>query len=82
VIAAAVAILAIATVVIAADEPAPQVRAIGETSQPATGRYFDIEANKAASMRALGQHIAAQQLNRVPPYRDLESNKARSRRAG
>ena len=49
VIAAAAAILAAATVVIAAEQPATQVRTIAETSQPAAGRYFDIEANKARS---------------------------------
>lgn len=47
-----------ATVVIADDQPAPQTRAIAKPSQPAVARYFDIEANKAASMRALGRHIA------------------------
>ena len=44
-------------------------------------RYFDIEANKAASMRALGQHIAQQRATRVSRYEDLEANKARSQRA-
>ena len=47
-----------AVIVIADDPPAPQVRAIAEPSQPVATRYFDIEANKAAGMRALGRHIA------------------------
>jgi hypothetical protein len=44
------------TTVIADDPPAAQVRAIAAPSQPAA-HYFDIEANKVASMRALGRHI-------------------------
>jgi hypothetical protein len=51
------------------------------TSPPAAqiGRYHDIEANKARSMRALGGLSGpAVSLSR---YRDLEANKARSMRA-
>jgi hypothetical protein len=70
-----------ATVVIAHDQPAPQLRTIAAPSQPADTRYFDIEANKVASMRALGRHIAEQRANRTPRYQDLEANKARSQRA-
>jgi hypothetical protein len=70
-----------ATVVIADDQPAPQVRTIAEPSQPSATRYVDIEANKVASMRALGRHTAEQQTNRTPRYQDLEANKARSQRA-
>jgi hypothetical protein len=44
-------------------------------------RYFDVEANKANSMRALGRHLAEQRANRTPRYQDLEANKARSQRA-
>ena len=62
-----------ATLVIADDKP--------PIAQPATTRYFDIEANKASSMRALGRHIAEQRANRTSRYQDLEANKARSRRA-
>jgi hypothetical protein len=69
-----------ATIVIADDQPAPQIDTIAEPSQPATSRYFDIEANKAASMRALGLHIAEQRANRTSRYQDLEANKARSHR--
>jgi hypothetical protein len=54
-----------ATVVIADDQPAPQVRSIAEPSQPVATRYHDIEANKAARMRALSRHIAEQQANRT-----------------
>jgi hypothetical protein len=61
-------------------QSAPPDRTIAETNQPATSRYFDIEANKAASMRALGLHIAEQRANRTWRYQDLEANKARSHR--
>jgi ABC-type amino acid transport substrate-binding protein len=70
-----------ATIVIADDQPAPQIGTIAEPSQPFTSRYFDIEANKAASMRALGLHIAEQRANRTSRYQDLEANKARIQRA-
>jgi hypothetical protein len=67
-----------ATVAIADDQSVPQVRTVAET---AITRYFDIEANKAASMRALGRHIAEQRTNQSSRYHDLEANKARSHRA-
>jgi hypothetical protein len=70
-----------ATIVIADDQPAPQIHTIAGPSQPVTSRYFDIEANKAASMRALGRHIAEQRTNRTSRYQDIEANKARSQRA-
>jgi hypothetical protein len=70
-----------ATIVIANDQTAPHINAIAEPSQPVTSRYFDIEANKAASMRALGLHIAQQRASRTSRYQDLEANKARSQRA-
>jgi hypothetical protein len=70
-----------ATIVIADDQPAPQIHTIAEPSQPVTSRYFDIEANKAASMRALGLHITQQKTNHTSRYQDLEANKARSHRA-
>jgi hypothetical protein len=44
------------TTVIADDQPTAQARAIAKPSQPAA-RYFDIEANKAASMRALSRQM-------------------------
>ena len=64
----------------------PEVRlseneAIAEPSQPAESRYFDIEANKAASMRALGLHLAEQRTSHTSRYQDLEANKARIQRA-
>lgn len=49
----------VATVVTAGGESAPQVRTIAESSQSAANRSSDIEANKAASMRALGRHMMA-----------------------
>ena len=67
-----------ATVAIADDQPATKVRTVAET---AITRYYDIEANKAASIRALGRHIAEQQTNRTRRYQDLEANKARIQRA-
>jgi hypothetical protein len=57
------------TVALADDKPP-----IGETAMT---RYFDIEANKAASMRALGDHIAVQGASDISRYQDLEANKAR-----
>jgi hypothetical protein len=69
-----------ATIVIADDQPALQLHTIAKPSQRVTSRYFDIEANKAASMRALGLHIAEQRANRTSRYQDLEANKARSHR--
>jgi hypothetical protein len=56
-IAAACIAAGAATVVIADDQPAPQRHAIAAPSQPTATRYFDIEANKAASMRALSRHM-------------------------
>jgi hypothetical protein len=70
-----------ATIVIADDQSTPQIHTIGVPSQPALTRYFDIEANKAISMRALGRRIAEQQANRTSRYDDLAANKARSRHA-
>jgi hypothetical protein len=67
-----------ATVAVAEDQPVPQVRTVAET---AITRYFDLEANKAASMRALGLHLAEQPENHTSRYDDLEANKARSQRA-
>jgi hypothetical protein len=34
--------------------------AAAEPDQPAAIRYYDLEANKANNMRALGLHLAAQ----------------------
>jgi NAD(P)-dependent dehydrogenase (short-subunit alcohol dehydrogenase family) len=70
-----------ATVVIAGNQPGRQIDTIGEPSRPAVTRYFDIEANKAASMRALGRHIAEQRAGRTSRYDDIEANKARSQAA-
>jgi hypothetical protein len=80
-IAAALAAAGAATVVIADDQPAPQVPSIAEPSQPATSGYFDTEANKVASMRALSAHIAERQATPITRYQDLEANKTRSQQA-
>ena len=64
-------------IAVGSGEPAP--RAVPAAEQ-ATVRYFDIEANKVASMRALARHIAEQRANRTSRYNDLEANKARSQR--
>ena len=80
-IAAACIAAGAATVVIADDQPVPQVRTIAEPSQPVATRFFDIEANKAASLRALSRHIAEQRTNHTSPYQDLEAKKAHSQRA-
>ena len=63
------------------DAATPQIHTITEPSQPVTSRYFDNEANKAASMRALGRHIAQQRADHTSRYQDIEANKARSQRA-
>jgi hypothetical protein len=68
------------TIAVTADRPAPQGRTI-EAVQPAASRYFDIEANKAASMRPLGRQIAAQHTGHTSRYLDIEANKARSQGA-
>ena len=62
-------------------QTAPPARTIAEQSRPVATPYLDIEANKAASMRALGLHMAAQRSGATSRYRDLEANKAQSRRA-
>ena len=50
-----------------------------EAHQPAISRYYDIEANKASSMRALG--LATTQNPLPSRYLDLEANKARTAQA-
>jgi hypothetical protein len=71
----------VATNVIADEQSAPRIDTIGEPSQPATSGYFDIEANKAASMSALGLRIAQHRSNGSSRHEDIEANKARSQRA-
>ena len=80
-IAATAATAGAVTIALAENGPAPQVRTIAESAQPAASRYFDLEANKAASMRALGEQIAVSRTEPVSRYEDLEANKARSQRA-
>ena len=80
-IAAAAATAGAVTLAVTEDQPAPQVRAFTESAQPAASRYFDVEANKAASMRALGRQIAVRRTDRTSRYQDIEANKARSQSA-
>ncbi|HEV8054826.1 MAG TPA: hypothetical protein VGP30_08345, partial [Candidatus Limnocylindrales bacterium] len=53
----------------------PQLRTIAAPTQPAASRYFDIEANKAASMHALGRHMAQETANRTPRSQDLDATR-------
>lgn len=80
VLAATCATAGAATIVIAENQSAPQIHTIAEPGQPASPPYFDIEANKAASMRALGLRIAQQESAGSSNYEDIEANKARSQR--
>lgn len=59
--------------------PFSQVAFVEGHAQHASGRYHDLEENKARSMRALGLHVAEHAADRPSRYDDLEENKARSR---
>jgi len=80
-IAVAAATASAVTIALTDDRPAPQVRTVAAPAQPAASRYFDLEANKAASMRALGEQIAVTRTDPVSRYEDIEANKARSHSA-
>ena len=80
-IAVAAATASAVTIALTDDRPAPQVRTVAAPAQPAASRYFDLEANKAESMRALGRHMAAARADHPSRYRDIEANKARSQSA-
>ena len=80
-IAATAATAGAVTIAVTEDRPAPQVRAITESAQPAASRNLDVEANKAAGMRALGEQIAVTRTDPVSRYGDIEANKARSQSA-
>jgi hypothetical protein len=80
-IAAAAATASAVTIAVTDDPPAPQVRAVTTSAEPAAPRYFDLEANKAASMRALGRQIAIQRSRHTARYQDIEANKARNQSA-
>ena len=69
------------TVALTDDRPAPQIRTIAESAQPAPSRYLDREANKAASISALGRHVVVPRSEPVSRYQDIEANKARSQSA-
>ena len=77
-IAAAAATAGAVTIAVSDDRPAPQVRAI-EAGQPAASRYVDIEANKAASMRALGRQIAAQHTGHTSATRTSRATRPAAR---
>jgi hypothetical protein len=79
-LAAATITTAGAVVVVADETTAAQVRTIAEPSQRVAARYFDLEANRAVSMRALGRHLVRQRATSVSRYDDIEANKARSQR--
>jgi hypothetical protein len=66
-----------ATVVIADDQPAPQVRTIAEPSRTMATHAFDTEANKVASMRALRRYIAEQRANRTSRYQHPRGQQGR-----
>ena len=68
-------------IALAENGPAPQVRSISESAQPAASRFFDLEANKVAGMRALGEQSTVSGTEHVSRYEDLEGNRAGSRRA-
>ena len=78
---AAAATAGAVTVALTDDRPVPQVRPVAASAQPAVTRYFDIEANKAASMRALSRQLAASRSDRTSRYQDIEANKARNQSA-
>ena len=80
-IAVAAATAGAVTIALTDDRPAPQVRTVAAPAQPATARYFDLEANKAASMRALGEQIAGPRSEPVSRFEDIEANKAGSQSA-
>jgi len=65
--AAIAACIAAAAVLTTDDQSARDVPRITVPDKPAAGRYFDIEANKAATMRALGRDIAGRRANRTMP---------------
>ena len=70
-----------ATVVTADGQSARQVRTIAEPSLPAA-RYFDIEANKAASMRALSRHMRVHDSLPSPARVDAAAHAATMRAIG
>ena len=72
----------VATVVIGDDQPAPQARTIAAPSQHAATRYFDIEANKAASMRALSRHMRVHDSLPSPARVDAAAHAATIRAIG
>lgn len=65
-----------------ADSPtAPEARTAASPGQRVGARYFDIEDNKAVSLRALGRSLAVPQATHAPGPRDLEAYEARDQLA-
>jgi len=73
---AAIAVIGAATVVIADEQLAAEPDASAPPIHATATRYFDIEANKAITMRELGRHIAQQRASHTSRYDDIEANKA------
>jgi hypothetical protein len=71
-----------ATVVTADARPLLEVRTIAEPSQPTANRYFDIEANKAAGMRALSRHMRTRHSLPSPARVDAAAHAATIRAIG
>jgi hypothetical protein len=70
-----------ATIVIADDRRAPEVRPLAEASPALNTRYFDTEANKLASMRALRRHIARRRTSGTRRDRRVVGKRTDSERA-
>ena len=63
------------------DQPFSQASSITDAGRSPGARYYDLEANKAKNMRALGLHLARQGASGPSLYDDLEANKARNQSA-
>jgi hypothetical protein len=59
-------------VIVVADSPIP--------SQPAVARHADIQANKAAGMRAIGRELEQRRATSVSRFDEIDANKARLHR--
>lgn len=70
-------IAAAAAVAVTGPEVVSHVRSIAEPADPAAASPYDLDANKAASMRVLNRYVAERQAGRVPRYDDIDANKAR-----
>jgi hypothetical protein len=78
---AAIAAACIVAVALAfADEFSSPARTITEPNVQATSRYYDIEANKAATMRTAGRRNTEQQTNRTSRNHDRHAHKSTQQR--